>query len=228
MMRPGPRPPSVPQTPSCMRHAEPGPSSRQAPGVVGRYRIHTWGCQMNVHDSEKLAGLLEGQGYVKAASEGQADLILLNTCSIREKAAEKVFSELGRLQRLKRRNPRLLIGVCGCVAQQEKEHIFERAPEVDFVIGPRAIGSLPTTLSRLRAGDPRALRSVDTEYREDSIRFPFDEIRRTGEATGKAFVTVIEGCNHRCTYCIVPTTRGREICRPLDELLAEARRTADP
>lgn len=194
------------------------------PSPVGRYHIQTWGCQMNVHDSEKLAGLLEGQGYTRAEDESRADVILLNTCSIREKAAEKVFSELGRLQWLKRRNPGLLIGVCGCVAQQEKERIFERAPDVDFVVGPRATGSLPSTLSRLRAGDPAGRRSVDTAYRDDSIRFPFDSIRRTGEATGKAFITVIEGCNHRCTYCIVPITRGREICRPMDEIVAEARR----
>jgi tRNA-2-methylthio-N6-dimethylallyladenosine synthase len=176
---------------------------------------------MNVHDSEKLAGALELDGYRRARGRGDADLILLNTCSIREKAAEKIFSELGRLRGLKRRNPHLLIGVCGCVAQHEGEAVFERAPFVDFVVGPRATGSIRETVARLRAGDTTARHSVDTEYRDDSIRFPFEAIRREGDGAAKAFVTIIEGCNHRCTYCIVPTTRGREICRDMDEVLAE-------
>ena len=94
---------------------------------------------------------------------------------------------------------------------------------IDFVMGPRATASLPRTLERLRAGDPSARHFVDTEYREDSIRFPFDSIRRESPETAKAYVTIIEGCNHRCTYCIVPTTRGREVCRPLAEVLAEVR-----
>jgi len=148
--------------------------------AIGRYRIETWGCQMNVHDSEKLAGLLERQGYTGARHAAEADVILLNTCSIREKAAEKVFSELGRLKRLKDANPRLILGVCGCVAQQEREAIFDRAPYVDFVVGPRAIGSIADTLTRLRQGDRSARGHVDTEYRNDSIDFPFDEIRREG------------------------------------------------
>ena len=121
-----------------------------APSLIGRYHIETWGCQMNVHDSEKLAGALEREGYVRAEGRADADVILLNTCSIREKAAEKVFGELGRLRHLKQRNRGLVIGVCGCVAQQEGERIFARAPYVDLVIGPRATGSLPGTLARLR------------------------------------------------------------------------------
>lgn len=188
----------------------------------GSYHIETWGCQMNVHDSEKLAGLLEREGYVKAQDAAQADVILLNTCSIREKAAEKLFCELGRLKALKDRRPELVLGVCGCVAQQEGAAIFERAPYVSLVVGPRATGSLPAMLSRLRATE-REARYVDTEYRHDSIRFPFDQIRREGVCTGKAFITLIEGCNHRCTYCIVPTTRGREVCRDMDDVLAEVR-----
>ena len=180
---------------------------------------------MNVHDSEKLAGSLEREGYVPADGVEDADVILLNTCSIREKAAEKVFGELGRLRPLKQQNKNLLIGVCGCVAQQEGEQIFSRAPYVDFVIGPRATASLPETLRRFRGGDTS--RTVDIEYREDSIRFPFDEIRREGTAKRKAFVTIIEGCNHRCTYCIVPTTRGREIYRDMDEVLNEVRMLAN-
>ncbi len=189
----------------------------------GRYRILTWGCQMNVHDSEKLAGALELAGYRSVAAGEDADVILLNTCSIREKAAEKVFSELGRLASLKQRNPQLVLGVCGCVAQQEGSRIFERAPFVDLVVGPRATGSLPAAVARIRAGEPGARQHVDIEYRRDSIQFPYDEIRREGIGRGKAFVTIVEGCNHRCTYCIVPTTRGREVCRDMESILDETR-----
>ncbi len=194
--------------------------------MTGRYFIETWGCQMNVHDSEKLAGVLERAGYVSATGAAEADVVLLNSCSIREKASEKVFGELGRLRQIKSKRPAMLIGLCGCVAQQEGQRVFARAPYVDFVVGPRSIGSLAETLERLRHGDASARHSVDTEYRADSINFPFDEIRRSGSETAKAFVTVIEGCNHRCTYCIVPRTRGREICRDLDHVLAEVRRLA--
>ncbi|MCP3980014.1 MAG: tRNA (N6-isopentenyl adenosine(37)-C2)-methylthiotransferase MiaB [bacterium] len=189
--------------------------------ATGRYHIETWGCQMNVHDSEKLSGALERDGYVRADGREDADVILLNTCSIREKAAEKMFSELGRFVPYKRRNPELVIGVCGCVAQQEGERIFRRSDVVDFVVGPRATATVTRTLERIRNGDVQARGTVDTEYRNDSIRFPYDEIRREGVGTGKAFVTVIEGCNHRCTYCVVPNTRGREICRPMTSILGE-------
>jgi tRNA-2-methylthio-N6-dimethylallyladenosine synthase len=195
--------------------------------TAGRYYIATWGCQMNVHDSEKLAGSLERHGYRAAGTVHDADVILLNTCSIREKAAEKVFGELGRLRTLKDRKPGLLLGVCGCVAQQEGEAIFRRAPYVDFVIGPRATGSLPEIVGKLRRGDRAARHSADTEYRRDSIEYPFDAIRREGLGTRKAFVTVIEGCNHRCTYCIVPTTRGREVCRPMSHVMDEVRSLAE-
>ncbi len=205
------------------RRAPLAPGSLAGGADPGRYRIVTWGCQMNVHDSEKLAGALEREGYRPAAALEDADVILLNTCSIREKAAEKLFSELGRLKPLKRERPGLVLGVCGCVAQQEGERIFERAPHVDLVVGPRAIGSLPLAVGRLRRSPQSAGRHVDTGYRDDSIRFPFEEIRREGASAGKSFVTVIEGCNHRCTYCIVPTTRGREICRELDSVLDELR-----
>ena len=191
---------------------------------AGGYWIATWGCQMNVHDSEKLAGALADQGYVPAAGPEQADVVLLNTCSIREKASEKVFSELGRLKPLKEQRPGMVLGVCGCVAQQEGEAIFKRAPYVDLVLGTRATGTLPRVLAGLRAGT--ASGTCDTEVREDSIRFPFDHIRREGEATGKAYVTVVEGCNHRCTYCVVPRTRGPEICRPMEDVLAEVRSLA--
>ncbi len=198
-----------------------------APRGGGRYHIETWGCQMNVHDSEKLAGLLESEGYGRASGIDDADVILLNTCSVREKAAEKFFSELGRLRHWKRGRPDGVLGVCGCVGQEQGESLLERAPHVDFVLGPRAAaGSLPGLLHRLRTGDRSARHTVDVEYRDDSIRFPFDRILREGEGSGKAYVTVVEGCNHRCSFCIVPTTRGREICRDMDDVLAEVRSLA--
>lgn len=192
------------------------------PSATGTYWIETWGCQMNVHDSEKIAGALEQRGLRRARGREGADVVLLNTCSIREKAAEKVFTELGRLRELKRDDGRRrVLGVCGCVAQQEGARIFERAPHVDLVVGPRATGSLPVLVENALAGGGDASRVVDTEYRDDSIRFPFDWTRREGAGTGKAFVTIIEGCNHRCTFCVVPKTRGREVSRDLEEVIAE-------
>ena len=188
-----------------------------------RYHIETWGCQMNVLDTDKMSGALEAAGYVRAESAEGADVVLLNTCSIREKAAEKVFSELGRLRPLKDLRPDVVLGVCGCVAQEQGAAIFERAPFVDLVIGTRATRSLPVLVDRLRAGDESARHVVDVEVRNDSIHFPFDRIRREITGVAKAFVTIIEGCNHRCTFCIVPQTRGSEVSRDMDDVLAEAR-----
>ena len=189
---------------------------------VGRYLIQTWGCQMNSHDSEKLAGLLEERGYLPADSPAEADIILLNTCSIREKAAEKVFSHLGTLRPLKEARPSLVIGVCGCVAQQEGESIFRRAGLVDIVLGPRAIESLPAMLEQVLRERARAL---DLARREDSIAF---EGRRARRAPGpRAYLTVMEGCNKTCTYCIVPTTRGRETSKRAEAVLQETRDLAE-
>ena len=196
-------------------------------GAAGSYYIETWGCQMNVLDAAKLSGALERHGYRRAPHADGADVILLNTCSIREKAEEKVYSELGRLRPLKEARPDLVLGVCGCVAQREGEAIFDRAPYVDLVVGTRATASLPVLVDRLRSGDASARHSADVEIREDSIRFPFDAIRREAGETSRAYVTVIEGCNHRCTFCVVPTTRGREVSRDLDDVLAEVRSLAE-
>ncbi len=195
-------------------------------GRPDRYYIETWGCQMNVLDADKMAGALERHGYVRADDVFEADVVILNTCSIREKAKDKVFSELGRLKPIKDLRPDVVLGVCGCVAQQEGEEIFARASYVDFVVGTRATGSLPILVDRLRAGDETARHSVDIELRNDSIHFPFDQIRREVTGLGKAFVTIIEGCNHRCTFCIVPQTRGSEICRDMDGVLDEVRALA--
>jgi tRNA-2-methylthio-N6-dimethylallyladenosine synthase len=195
--------------------------------MSGRYFVETWGCQMNELDAEKMSGALERKGYVRVARPEDADVVLLNTCSIREKAEEKVYSELGRLLPLKRSRPDVVLAVTGCVAQREGERVFARAPHVDLVIGTRATGSLPILVDRLRAGDEQARHTADTELRDDSIHFPFEEIRREGLSAGKAYVTVIEGCNHRCTFCVVPQTRGREISRELEDVLAEVRALAE-
>ena len=182
-----------------------------------RYLIQTWGCQMNTHDSEKLAGILEDLGHRSVDDIRSADLLLLNTCSIREKAEEKVFSHLGSLRPLKNLRPELIIGLCGCVAQQKGEEVFRRSQLVDFVLGPRAIASLPSILEEVKS---RRSRPMDLQKRDDSIRY--DASRAHRGAGPRAFITVMEGCNKTCTYCIVPTTRGREVSKPAEIVLREA------
>lgn len=172
--------------------------------------IETWGCQMNDLDSQRLAGQLKLRGYRRVENEQQAEIILLNTCSIREKAESKVYSKLGELRLLKRSGAR--IGVCGCVAQQEGEALLERAPFVDFVLGPGQVGHLDEVLDgkrRLAIGFPE-----DRAYDYLSVDRP---------SAVRAQVTVIEGCNKNCTFCIVPTTRGREVSRPHGTILEEVR-----
>jgi tRNA-2-methylthio-N6-dimethylallyladenosine synthase len=173
---------------------------------------------MNVHDSEKLAGILEEMGYRSVENPEQADVILLNTCSVREKAEEKMFSRLGSFRELKALNPSLIIGICGCVAQQEGDGIFRRSGLADLVLGPRAIESLPVMLEQARRDRSRPM---DLGRREDSIRFSGQRAHR---ARGpRAYLTVMEGCNKTCTYCIVPTTRGREVSKETEQVLREAR-----
>jgi tRNA-2-methylthio-N6-dimethylallyladenosine synthase len=174
--------------------------------------IETWGCQMNDLDSQRLSGSLKLRGYRRVDDELQASLILLNTCSIRDKAEQKVFSHLGRLRELKAQRDDLRIGVCGCVAQQEGEAIRRRAPWVDFVMGPGNVGYLDEVL------DGR--RTVAVDFPEDRH---YDYLTIDRPSATKAQVTIIEGCNKNCTFCIVPTTRGREISRPFDDVLAEVR-----
>ncbi|MBK8725736.1 MAG: tRNA (N6-isopentenyl adenosine(37)-C2)-methylthiotransferase MiaB [Holophagaceae bacterium] len=182
-----------------------------------KFHIQTWGCQMNDHDGEKLSGLLERDGFVPVDSPEEAELVLLNTCSIREKAVHKVFSELGRLREEKERRP-LLIGVTGCLAQQEQDALFRRAPHIDFVLGTMALKQLPRLVEEARAGRKKVM---DTGEYPDNHLFPPEVTRRRG--TAKALVTIIEGCNHACTYCIVPTTRGAERSRPFEDVLEEVR-----
>ena len=174
------------------------------------YFIETWGCQMNDLDSQRLSGNLKLRGYRRVDDERKADLILLNTCSIREKAENKVYSRLGELKELKRGSVR--IGVCGCVAQQEGERILSRAPWVDFVMGPGNVGHLDAVL----AGG----KSIAIDFPEDR-RYDYLAVDRPSAT--KAQVTIIEGCNKNCTFCIVPTTRGREVSRPFDDVIAEVR-----
>lgn len=185
-----------------------------------KFYIHTWGCQMNDHDSEKMSGLLIDSGFSPAKSAEDADLVLLNTCSIREKAADKVFSELGRLREVKagRPNRQMIIGVAGCLAQQEKEKIFKRAPFVDFVLGTMAIKQLPKLVADAISG---AARRIDIAAYSDNHLFPAEKIHRA--PTAKALVTIIEGCDHACTYCVVPNTRGNERHRPVKDILEEIR-----
>ena len=182
-----------------------------------KFHVQTWGCQMNDHDGERLAGLLASQGYESVASSEEADLVLLNTCSIREKAVHKVYSELGRLRVEKEQRP-LLIGVTGCLAQQEQEALFKRAPQIDFVLGTMALKQLPSLVEQAMEGKKRL---IDTgEYPDNHLFPPEVAVRRS---TAKALVTIIEGCNHACTYCIVPTTRGIERSRPWQDIVAEVR-----
>lgn len=180
--------------------------------------IKTYGCQMNVYDSERMAEALGGQGYVETASPDEADMILLNTCHIREKAAEKVYSELGRFKGLKAAKPDLKIGVAGCVAQAEGEEIMRRQPMVDLVVGPQSYHRLPELEARARAGE----KALDTEFPEED---KFDHLagRPKAKRGPTAFLTVQEGCDKFCAFCVVPYTRGAEVSRPASRVLAEAR-----
>ncbi|MCL1893869.1 MAG: tRNA (N6-isopentenyl adenosine(37)-C2)-methylthiotransferase MiaB [Holophagaceae bacterium] len=179
---------------------------------------------MNDHDTEKMSGLLVRSGLLLADSVHDADLVLLNTCSIREKAAHKVYSELGRINEIKASRPDrpMAIGVTGCLAQQEKENIFKRAPFVDLVVGTMALKQLPRLVANVFGGGNHV---IDTDFYPDNHLFPVDCISRS--CSPKALITIIEGCNHACTYCVVPTTRGSERHRPVGDILTEVRNVVD-
>ena len=180
--------------------------------------IKTYGCQMNVYDSERMAETLGGQGYVQTDAAEDADMILLNTCHIREKAAEKVYSELGRLKGLKTANPDLKIGVAGCVAQAEGEEIMRRQPAVDLVVGPQTYHRLPQMEQALRDGK----KALDTDFPEED-KFEKMKSRPKAKRAPSAFLTVQEGCDKFCAFCVVPYTRGAEVSRPVMRVLDEAR-----
>ena len=183
--------------------------------------IKTYGCQMNVYDSERMEEALGPQGYVRTETPEDADLILLNTCHIREKAAEKVYSELGRLKGLKAANPELKIGVAGCVAQAEGAEIMARAPVVDLVVGPQSYHNLPALERQARQGG----RALDTDFPAEDKFEHLPGRGARGPKAGRAptaFLTVQEGCDKFCAFCVVPYTRGAEVSRPVARVLAEA------
>ena len=186
----------------------------QAQHPIKKVYIKTFGCQMNEYDSDKMADVMQAaDGYVKTENPEEADLILFNTCSVREKAQETVFSDLGRVKHLKKKG--VLIGVGGCVASQEGEEIIKRAPYVDVVFGPQTLHRLPELLAQ-REQQQRP--QVD-------IRFPeiekFDHLPPARVDGASAFVSIMEGCSKYCSYCVVPYTRGEEVHRPLDDVLVE-------
>ena len=178
--------------------------------------VKTHGCQMNEYDSAKIYDLLHhSDGFCKAESGEEADILLLNTCSVREKAQEKVFSELGRWRAYKEAKPNVLIGVGGCVASQEGEHLARRAPQVDIVFGPQTIHRLPDLINRAKHSKAPVI----------DISFPeiekFDNLVKPHVEGPSAFVSIMEGCDKYCSFCVVPYTRGKEISRPLDSILDE-------
>jgi tRNA-2-methylthio-N6-dimethylallyladenosine synthase len=184
--------------------------------MAGKLFIRTFGCQMNEYDSDRISGVLAAaDGLAPAASAEEADVIVFNTCSVREKAQEKVFADLGRVRHLKRANPGLMIAVGGCVASQEGGAIVERAPFVDVVFGPQTLHRLPELLARRRAsGRPQ----VDVSFPEIE---KFDHLPPARAEGAAAFVSIMEGCSKYCSFCVVPYTRGPEISRPFDDVIAE-------
>jgi tRNA-2-methylthio-N6-dimethylallyladenosine synthase len=211
-----------------MKLAGSPPNGMSGPQKLQKLYVKSYGCQMNAYDSHRMADTLAPLGFVETATPDDADLIILNTCHIREKAAEKVYSELGRMRQLKesaaRDSRRVLVAVAGCVAQAEGEEIIRRAPVVDIVVGPQSYHRLPDLLSRARHS-----KVVDTEFPlEDKFDHLAAPTKTAIRARGvSAFVTVQEGCDKFCTFCVVPYTRGAEVSRPVSKILVEVERLAD-
>src|SRR3954454_9918794 len=199
--------------------------------MQGTRKVHikSFGCQMNVYDSHRMADMLAPEGFSQTPRLDDADLIVLNTCHIREKAAEKVYSELGRVRLLKddaaRDGRRLTVAVAGCVAQAEGQEIIRRAPVVDLVVGPQSYHRLPDLLARAAQNE----RVVETEFPvEDKFGFLPAPSKAATRARGvTAFVTVQEGCDKFCTFCVVPYTRGAEVSRPAEKILVEVANLAE-
>jgi tRNA-2-methylthio-N6-dimethylallyladenosine synthase len=189
-------------------------------GVTKTFYIETFGCQMNAHDSEKVIGTLEHEGYVRVDDEADAGLVLYNTCSIRDKAEQKVFHRLNEYKRLQGEGKKF--AVLGCVAQQEGENIFERAPYVSLVSGSASYRNLPAMLVRLEAGE-RRITGLDDRQTDQT----FDTEFTSRSNPHRGYITIVEGCDKFCAYCVVPYTRGKERSRASDSVLAEARRMAD-
>jgi len=183
--------------------------------------IRTFGCQMNVHDSEQLEELLKAQGYARTESAKEADLIIVNTCSIRDKAEQKVYSQLGRYRHLKKTKPGLQIGVCGCVAQQQGGRLLEKTPFLDLVVGTHNLDRLPEFIGRARrTGRP----VVETGFRETVPSIGIPTLPARGSVS--AFVTIMQGCDNYCAFCVVPYLRGREESRKFGDILAEVKALA--
>ena len=180
------------------------------------YQVRTYGCQMNVHDSERIAGLLEASGYSRAEADSQADVVVLNTCAVRENADNKLYGNLGHLASVKRAHPGMQIAVGGCLAQKDREGILERAPWVDVVFGTHNVGSLPALLRRAKVLD-----EAQSEFEESLAVFP-SALPSRRESAHSAWVAISVGCNNTCTFCIVPALRGKERDRRPGEILAEA------
>lgn len=187
-----------------------------------KFYLETFGCQMNVVDSERIVELLQQIGYHQVDSAEVADLVLLNTCTVRDKAERKVYGHLGRFKPIKQRNPGMIIGVGGCVAQQEGEKLLEKLPFVDLVFGTHNVHKLPEMVGRVESGRERCL---ETEFLDKETRLQLFPKRSEGDAITR-FVTVMQGCDNFCTYCVVPLVRGREVSRPSGEILTEVRELA--
>lgn len=186
-----------------------------------KFHIETFGCQMNVNDSEKVAGLLLAEGHRRAAGADDADFVFINTCAVREKASEKLFHALGRLQKA-RRERELVVGVGGCVAQLSGRAILERAPQVDLLVGTHNVARVPELL---RAAGGGAAPVVDLDRSVDTFTIPTASVAHTSAV--RAYVTVMEGCNHVCSFCVVPRTRGPEVCRDASEVVDEVAELVD-
>ncbi len=191
--------------------------------MAKKYLIETFGCQMNFHDSERMEGLLEEAGYELTDDDTEADVLVINTCSVRERAQEKLFSRLGRVEknRTDSKEERPIVVVAGCVAQQEGSRLVQRAPIVDIVIGTQATKRLPVLIEQANLNWQT---QIDVELYED-VSFPFGLVKRNDPV--KAYVTIIEGCNDFCSFCVVPYTRGRERMRPVREILAEIKEATE-
>jgi tRNA-2-methylthio-N6-dimethylallyladenosine synthase len=183
-----------------------------------RFVVQTFGCQMNVNDSEKLAGLLAEAGYEATECADEADFVFVNTCAVREKATEKLYHQLGRLKKLKKERPSLKVGVGGCVAQLEAKGVLDRAPHVDVLVGTHTLSRVADLLART---ENESGPQVDLDRKADAFGIPDSAIAHTSPV--RAFVTVMEGCNHVCSFCVVPRTRGPEVNRDPDAVVAEVR-----
>ena len=192
--------------------------------MARRFHIRSYGCQMNAHDSEKVANLLHHAGFERAGAEADADLVVVNTCSIREKAEHRLYTDLGILRLWKAERPGRLIGVGGCVAQQEGDALLRRHPQIDFAFGTHNLRWVPELVAAASVGERSA------RFTDDLSIARFDLPQRhpafTAETPGRAWLTVMEGCDLFCSYCVVPLTRGREVSRPAESILAEARSLA--